>query len=153
MMMTSGYFSSDRKLKMHQTLKASSWVMSRCLVQMFFLKHRVQHILLNSSTSKSSRTWEPKPNCSIQSESHRPPAVCVFTNAKQELLFVSFQKPQSAGCELQTWFNETLHFYSSQSQREESKKTAPENKEGKTVSSWHDSVLKYMCLYYTVCNR
>lgn len=37
MTMTSGYLSSDRKLKMHHTLKASLSEMSKCFVCIFFL--------------------------------------------------------------------------------------------------------------------
>lgn len=47
-MMTSGYGSSDRKLKMHQILKASSFEMISRLRFRFFLEHSVQHILLKS---------------------------------------------------------------------------------------------------------
>lgn len=47
-MMTSGYWSSDRKLKMHQILKASSFEMISRLRFRFFLEHSVQHILLKS---------------------------------------------------------------------------------------------------------
>lgn len=43
--MNNGYLSSDRKLKMHQILKASSSVISRWLLSRFFLAQRVQHIL------------------------------------------------------------------------------------------------------------
>lgn len=56
--MTSGYLSSDRKLKMHQILKASSLEMNSWLWSRFFLEHNVQHILLKSWRSKLSVTWD-----------------------------------------------------------------------------------------------
>lgn len=58
--MTSGYLSSDRKLKMHQILKASSLEMRIWLWSKFFLEHNVQHILLKSWRSKLSVTWNIK---------------------------------------------------------------------------------------------
>jgi len=50
--MCSGYLSSDRKLKIHHTLKASSSEMSRFLLLMCFDADRVQHILFSSMKSK-----------------------------------------------------------------------------------------------------
>lgn len=50
--MMSGYRSSDRKLKMHQILKASSLLMVSLLWSRFLRLHSVQHILLNSCWSK-----------------------------------------------------------------------------------------------------
>lgn len=65
--MMSGYRSSDRKLKMHQILKASSLLMVSLLWSRFLRLHSVQHILLNSCWSKLPVTcsseetgWESK---------------------------------------------------------------------------------------------
>lgn len=55
-MMTRGYWLSDRKLKMHQILKASSLEIISLLWFRFFLEHSVQHILLKSWRSKSPVT-------------------------------------------------------------------------------------------------
>lgn len=60
--MTSGYLSSDRKLKMHHILNASSSEIRRWFLLRFFLAHRVQHILLKSIRSKLSWTWRKKRN-------------------------------------------------------------------------------------------
>lgn len=54
--MTSGYRSSDRKLKMHQILKASSLLTVSLLRSRFLRLHSVQHILLKSCWSKFSVT-------------------------------------------------------------------------------------------------
>lgn len=50
--MIKGYLSSDKKLKITHTLNASSSLISKGLFERFFLAHRVQHILLNSTLSK-----------------------------------------------------------------------------------------------------
>lgn len=92
-MMTSGYVSSDRKLKMHQILKVSSSEMRSRLRHRFLLQHRVQQILLNSIMSNSSRTCQSK--LGIQSESHWSATSehNVFTNAKQETGVPLLSKP------------------------------------------------------------
>lgn len=55
--MIKGYLSSDKKLKITHTLNASSSLISKGLLERFFLAQRVQHILLNSTLSKFPWTW------------------------------------------------------------------------------------------------
>lgn len=54
--MIRGYLSSDRKLKMHQILKASSLQIFSSFCSRFFLYDNVQHILLKSWRLKLSFT-------------------------------------------------------------------------------------------------
>lgn len=79
--MISGYLSSDRKLKMHQILKASSLEMNSWLWSRFFLEHNVQHILLKSWRSKLSIT------CG-RAEQHQVSHMFVFDTEEEHLLFL-----------------------------------------------------------------
>lgn len=68
--MISGYLSSDRKLKMHQILNASSLEMRIWLWSKFFLEHNVQHILWKSWRSKLSvacntEVWQGEQNIRV----------------------------------------------------------------------------------------